>query len=175
MTAPDPTAVFRGRLWLVALAGLWSGCSSSGAVTFSPLPSFEVPQPVPPRADLVSGIASIIYPSADTKLRDPILTAAEQRIAGRLERSAPRPHPETFLQVRRAIHAEVRSIQVGTPNAFLFQGHRYEEGDVIAGTDWVVISVEEGGLHLRSKDGSDNDFIRFGPGCIRILMNFDSP
>jgi hypothetical protein len=157
---------------LVMLAA--SGCSRGlASPTLPAVPNLDLPDPVPPRAALPPDLATMVYPESDRNQRDPFLTVAEQVLvddrkdlapkstiiaaSGPIKHAALLPYQRVISQM----HDQVHGIILGAPNVFMFKGHGYEEGDVIDGTDWVVLSVQETGIKLRSKDGSGSDYLPF--------------
>jgi len=172
------------RSWRPALSllactlALAAGCSRGLASTSSlpNVPNLDLPEVVPPRPKMSPEIATMVYPDADKKLRDPFLTVLEQSIADDrkdmeglvkpvalavLAVPGKRAPGLPFQRVIKQLHEEVHSIFLGAPNVFVFKGRPYEEGDVIDGTDWVVLSIQETGIKLRSKDGTGSDYLQF--------------
>jgi hypothetical protein len=65
-------------------------------------------------------------------------------------------------QVIRRLHEEVKDIIIGPRSTFLFEDRLYEEGDTLPQSSWVVTSIRESGIRLRTKDGLMSDFLAFG-------------
>jgi hypothetical protein len=160
---------------LIALS--MSGCIAEATTDAEDVPALNIPEPKAGRTRLPAELAAMVYPE-DAIVRDPFLTAAEQRL---LDGYAPPPptvdektekteKPKTTVAnwkgspnaaVIKQLHEEVNGIILGPRNTFLFRGRLYEEGDAIEKTDWVVRSITESGILLRSKDGNGVDFLKF--------------
>jgi hypothetical protein len=176
-----------GRLIVAALmATSLSACLSEASADGEEVQVLNVPEVKPGRAHLPPELAALMYPEGPVS-RDPFLTAAEQRRVEGIADPAPTPTTESTdsdkPRVRRVVyvpkdptlkqlHAEVNGIILGPRNTFFFRGRLYEEGDAIEKTDWVVKSITESGIMLRSKDGTGVDFLKFARGP-SLLFDFN--
>lgn len=148
-------------------------------VANEPVTNIKLPAPRRPRAMLSAADAALVYPAMDKVDRDPFLTSAEEAefdnkadaepiptpktpALGRHRRGSGKTSPKgTALAVVQKLHKEVKGIIVGPRNTFEFEDHLYEEGDTLPKSNWVVTSITESGIRLRTEDGAMSDFLKF--------------
>jgi hypothetical protein len=180
----------RASLTPVVVAGLLSAfaCGPGLAGARAPAPgasqpaSIVIPPGRPPRVTMSTQEASLMFPELDKMDRDPFLTEVEEhpekapvvvavvdtkKVVKKKAPAGPKP------LVLKQLHESVTGIINGPRNTFFFQGKLFEEGDTLPDSDWVVISIKETGIRLRSKDGA-TDFLPFATdmgGSIIIKKN----
>jgi len=154
------------------------------------LAPLRIPPPRPPRAKKTAEEAMDLYPALDDNARDPFLTAAEQESerTGRAiredivvaEKKGPvrrdatgpifaEPEPERGPVVVRLRAGFLEGYAGGVDSIFidrksgkktaLIQSRAFAVGDATG--DFVIASIDEGGMNLRAKNGSETRRISF--------------
>jgi len=170
-----------GLVVLTGCPGGFAAPATGGDVT-----PFNIPEGRSVRPPLPPDLASMVYPEPDQIPRDPFLSTLEEGLADGKDISAleppkpvekeagPRririPAPPKPIVIKQ-LHDEVKGIFLGKHNTFEFHGKLYEEGDVVEKSDWVVVSITEAGIRLRTKDGAGSDFLAFRVASISFEFN----
>jgi hypothetical protein len=175
-----PSSLRKAALCTALVALDLAGCRpAKGArnAANEPVPTIKLPPPRKPRPMLSAADAALVYPAMDKVDRDPFLTSTEEYDFDHKVN----PEPEVLLPAKpvgrrtkgkktakgpdksivQKLHKEVKGIIVGPRNTFEFEDHLYEEGDTLPKSNWVVTSITESGIRLRTEDGAMSDFLKF--------------